>query len=105
LFGLLGQITACGTLAATGAGQERGDYGFNDNSTGHSDANISAAIRSRLINDSNINASHIQVRTEQGVVTLYGRVADESLRQRIIALCNNTSGVKQVRSRLTVDQD
>lgn len=102
---LLSQLSACGTLAATGAGRDSGNYGFNDNGTHHSDAGISATIRSQLINDSKINASQIQVRTEQGVVTLQGRVADESVRQRIISLCNNTPGVKRVNARLTVNQD
>lgn len=104
-FWMLSQISACGTLAATGAGRDSGDYGFNDNRAGHSDARISATIRSRLINDPKINASQIQVSTEQGVVTLLGRVADESIRQRIITLCNNTPGIKQVNARLTVSQD
>lgn len=102
---LLSQISACGTLAASGAGRDSGDYGFHDDGVGHSDTRISATIRARLINDPDINASHIQVSTEQGVVTLRGRVIDDAVRQRIIRLSNNTPGVKQVNARLTVSQD
>ncbi|MDR9436751.1 MAG: BON domain-containing protein [Thiohalophilus sp.] len=105
LFSLLSQIAACGTLAATGAGRDSGNYGFNDNRDGHSDTRISAVIRSRLINEPDINANQIYVSTKQGIVTLHGRVADKSTRQRIITLCNNTPGVKQVNARLTVSQD
>lgn len=102
---LISQITACGTLAATGAARNSGDYGFNDNRASHSDASISAGIRSQLISDPGINASHIQVSTRQGVVTLQGRVSNESDRERILRLCNNTPGVKGVDARLTLDQD
>ncbi|MDZ7804214.1 BON domain-containing protein [Thiohalophilus sp.] len=105
LFGLLSQITACGTLAASGAARDSGDYGFNDNGASHSDASISAAIRSRLINDPTINASHIRVSTERGVVTLQGQVANDAVRKRIIRLCDSTPGVKQVNARLTLGQD
>ncbi len=102
---LASQITACGTLAASGAGRDSGDYGFNDKRASHSDASISAEIRSQLISDPGINASHIQVSTHQGVVTLQGRVSNEAARERIRRLCNNTPGVKGVDARLTLDQD
>ncbi|MDY6980216.1 MAG: BON domain-containing protein [Pseudomonadota bacterium] len=102
---LISQLTACGTLAASGANRDSGEYGFNDTGTTHSDTSISAAIRSQLISDPGINASHIQVSTHQGVVTLQGRVSNESARERILRLCNNTPGVKGVDARLTLDQD
>ncbi|MFO8024610.1 BON domain-containing protein [Thiohalophilus sp.] len=103
---LAGQITGCGTLAATGAARDSGsEYGFNDNHSGHSDVRISAAIRSRLIVAPEINANQISISTKQGIVTLQGRVADATIRKRIISLCNTTPGVKQVNARHIVVQD
>lgn len=99
----LGQITACGTLAATDAGRGSNEFGFNDPAP-TSDASISASIRRQLINDPMINASRITVTTRQGVVSLEGRVKDADLRDRIIALCRQTRGVMQVNARLELEQ-
>lgn len=101
---VISQIAACGTLAATGSSRDSNNYGFNDSASTPSDASISAAIRRQLINDPGINASQISVSTAQGIVTLDGRVASAAIRDRIIMLCNRTSGVKQVNSRLRIDQ-
>jgi osmotically-inducible protein OsmY len=102
---LLGQISACGTLAASGAGGENSEFGFNDTAGTPSDASISSDIRRQLIDDPDINASNISVRTKQGVVTLEGQVASHDIRQRVIVVCNRTPGVKQVDNRLRIDQD
>lgn len=99
----LGQITACGTLAATNAGRDSNEFGFNDPAP-TSDASISASIRRQLINDPAINASQITVTTRQGVVNLEGRVKDAQLRERVIALCRQTPGVTRVNARLELDQ-
>ena len=99
------QISACGTLAATGGHNSSSEYGFDNNGTTPSDASISAAIRRQLIQDPAINAGRIAINTTEGVVTLSGEVRDEATRQRIISLCRKTPGVKQVIARLTSTQD
>ncbi|MFP3873542.1 MAG: BON domain-containing protein [Thiohalophilus sp.] len=99
------QITACGTLAATGGHNGSSEYGFDDNGTTPSDASIGAAIRRQLIQDPDINAGRIAINTKEGVVTLDGQVSDETTRQRIISLCRQTPGVKQVNARLKLTQD
>jgi len=99
------QISACGTLAATGGHNSSSEYGFDNNGTTPSDASIGAAIRRQLIQDPAINAGRIAINTTEGVVTLDGQVSDEATRQRIISLCRKTPGVKQVNVRLTLIQD
>lgn len=102
---LLLAISGCGTLAATGGHHGSNEYGFDNSSQAPSDASISATIRRQLINNADINASHISVATQHGVVTLHGMVRDGATRDRIIALCRQTAGVAQVNSRLTITQD
>jgi hypothetical protein len=94
LFLMILSMSACGTLAAGGAGRNNQQYGFDDASATPSDASISA-----------INANEITVSTDQGVVTLEGQVANTTIRDRILSICNGTTGVRQVVSRLKIDQD
>lgn len=105
LFLMMLSMSACGTLAAGGAGSNNQQYGFDDASATQSDASISAAIRRQLISDAIINANQITVSTEQGVVTVDGQVANTAIRERILSICNRTAGVRQVVSRLQVNQD
>ena len=67
---LIIQISACGTLAATGGHSGSSEYGFDNNGTTPSDASISAAIRRQLIQDPGINAGRIAITTAEGVVCL-----------------------------------
>ncbi|MDZ7663273.1 BON domain-containing protein [Thiohalophilus sp.] len=99
------QITACGTLAATGGHSGSSEYGFDSKGTTPSDASIGAAIRRQLIQDPDINAGRVAINTTEGMVTLDGEVSDEATRQRIISLCRKTPGVKQVNARLKLIQD
>ncbi|MGD8575522.1 MAG: BON domain-containing protein [Thiohalophilus sp.] len=98
-------MSACGTLAAGGAGRNNQQYGFDDASATPSDASISANIRRQLISDTAINANEITVSTDQGVVTLEGQVANTAIRDRVLSICNRTTGVRQVVSRLQINQD
>jgi|SRR5690348_3832288 hypothetical protein len=50
--------------------------GFIGDVTKVTDPQIESAIRERLASDSRIDAKHIQVNVEQGVVTLTGTVPD-----------------------------
>ncbi len=101
LFTLL-PLTACGTLAATGGQRHTSEYGFNKTTDTPSDASISASIRNQLIKNAAIPANRVMVQTEQGVVTLTGRVPNQAIAKRIIELSRKTKGVKRVESHLTV---
>jgi len=60
------------------------------------DAAITAKVKAKLAADGDINPFNIDVDTNEGVVTLQGRVAKEEVRTRAEQLARDTSGVKRV---------
>jgi osmotically-inducible protein OsmY len=64
------------------------------------DARITAAVKARLLRDSNLSAWKISVNTTQGVVTLSGTVSSVDNVGRAMALAMETEGVRQVISTL-----
>lgn len=66
------------------------------------DAAITANIKARLVADSNLKASEINVKTFKGVTQLSGFVADPSDRSRAVALAREVSGVVSVENEMRV---
>jgi hyperosmotically inducible periplasmic protein len=60
------------------------------------DAAITTKVKAKLAADGDINPFNIDVDTNEGVVTLQGRVAKEEARTRAEQLARDTSGVKRV---------
>ena len=60
------------------------------------DAAITAAVKAKLAADGDINPFNIDVDTNEGVVTLQGRVEKEAARTKAEELARETSGVKRV---------
>lgn len=60
------------------------------------DAAITAAVKAKLAADGDINPFNIDVDTNEGVVTLQGRVAKEEARTKAEQLARETDGVKRV---------
>jgi hyperosmotically inducible protein len=60
------------------------------------DAAITAAVKAKLAADGDINPFNIDVDTNEGVVTLQGRVAKEEARTKAEALARETDGVRRV---------
>ena len=60
------------------------------------DASITAAVKARLAADGDINPFNIDVDTNEGVVTLQGRVAKEEARSKAQTLASETDGVRRV---------
>jgi hyperosmotically inducible protein len=60
------------------------------------DAAITAAVKAKLATDGDINPFNIDVDTNEGVVTLQGRVAKEEARQKAEQLARETDGVSKV---------
>lgn len=60
------------------------------------DAAITAAVKAKLAADGDINPFNIDVDTNEGVVTLQGRVAKEEARSKAEQLARETDGVKRV---------
>jgi osmotically-inducible protein OsmY len=66
------------------------------------DATITAQVQTVLLNDPDIGASKIDVRTRGGVVAVAGTVANKTEEGRALALIHQVPGVKDVRSLLEV---
>ena len=99
--GLLG-----GCAAAVVGGAAAGGYyvGKDERSAGQiaEDAGITATINSRFVKDDLVKARTINVDTYNGVVTLYGNVANQSVADRAVAIARSVKGVRQVVSQLSI---
>jgi osmotically-inducible protein OsmY len=60
------------------------------------DAGITAKVKAKLAADGDINPFNIDVDTNEGVVTLQGRVAKNEARSKAEQLARDTDGVKRV---------
>ena len=60
------------------------------------DAAITAAVKAKLAADGDINPFNIDVDTNEGVVTLQGRVEKEAARTKAEQLARETDGVRRV---------
>lgn len=67
-----------------------------------SDTAITAAIKSKYALDKEVNASDITVETVNRRVTLTGTVPSAAVAERAISIAQNTNGVKEVISNLTI---
>jgi hyperosmotically inducible protein len=65
-------------------------------------AGLTTKIKAKMSLDDTIDATRIDVDTENGVVTLSGSVATEAQRTRAVQLARETNGVRQVVDRLRV---
>ncbi len=68
------------------------------------DAGVSTRVRTALLNDPQVAATAINVRSANGVVTLSGSVRSAAEAERAVAVARQTSGVSDVRSELAVTQ-
>jgi hyperosmotically inducible periplasmic protein len=60
------------------------------------DAAITAAVKAKLAADGDINPFNIDVDTNEGVVTLQGRVEKDEARTKAELLARETDGVRRV---------
>ncbi len=66
------------------------------------DAEVSARVKTALLNDAEIGTARIDVDTRGGVVTLSGRVASKEQEARAVALARAARGVTSVSSTLQI---
>lgn len=69
-----------------------------------SDAEITTAIKAKLLADQKTSALKIGVETTKGVVTLDGPVSGAAEKNEAIRLAKKTSGVKRVVSKLRIEK-
>ena len=66
------------------------------------DAEITTAVKTKLMGDKVARGTAIDVDTKAGVVTLSGSVPTQADKTRIGSLARRTKGVKRVENKLTV---
>jgi hyperosmotically inducible protein len=66
------------------------------------DSVISANVKAAILSDTLMNASHIEVTTSKGVVTLKGTVDSEPIIGRAMEVASNQKNVKSVKTDLIV---
>ncbi len=69
-----------------------------------SDAEITAAVKTKLLADKTVGGLKIDVDTTDGVVTLSGPVHSGTERAQALRLARNTKGVKSVKNKLVMEK-
>jgi osmotically-inducible protein OsmY len=92
-------ISLSAACASGGAGNSRSMSMPND------DASITAQVKTVLLNDPQVNATKIDVSSQNGVVTMSGTVRSKAEEDRAIQLARQVSGVKDVRSSLKIGSE
>ena len=92
---LLRIVLTCAVLAGSGCGATI--------DTTVSDASITAAVTTALLNDDRIDGTAIDVRTSGGVVRLTGAVASADDLSYVLALVRRVESVRAVESSIVVD--
>lgn len=69
-----------------------------------SDAEITSAVKTKLLADNLVGGFNIHVETDKGVVKLTGQVASAAEKAQAIKLARQTHGVKNVVNRLTIEK-
>jgi hyperosmotically inducible protein len=66
------------------------------------DSWITTKVNSKLAASPEVSMMNVAVQTDEGIVTLTGRVDDDASRRRAVQLARETEGVKSVRDLLKV---
>jgi osmotically-inducible protein OsmY len=66
------------------------------------DAEITAAVKTKLLGDKAVSGRKIDVDTEKGVVTLTGTVGSQAEKAEALRLAKTTAGVQNVVDKLTI---
>jgi len=66
------------------------------------DATLTASVKAKLLADGNVHGTDIAVDTDNGEVTLRGKVASEEQKELAGSIAVNTDGVREVHNRLSV---
>jgi osmotically-inducible protein OsmY len=94
-------VAATGGAAPTGSPEA--DAAVTQQPAPLDDDQITSMVQARFFLDPAVKARVIDVATANGVVTLRGKVANESERAQALLLARQTNGVGRVEDMLTVD--
>ena len=93
--------TACNREPDT-ARDRAPEAGAGTDTAENSDARISTSVQARFYSDEQVRGRHIDVHSENAVVTLRGTVDTEQARQRAVELARGVDGVQRVQDELEV---
>lgn len=68
------------------------------------DTEITAKVKTALLNESGLQSTKIKVSTEKGIVTLSGTVNTKENEMKAIKLAESTDGVNSVKNKLTMSK-
>jgi osmotically-inducible protein OsmY len=68
------------------------------------DAEITTAVKAKMAADSEVAAIQVDVNTNEGVVTLTGRVKTMDEKQKAVQIARETNGVKKVNDLIKVGE-
>jgi hyperosmotically inducible periplasmic protein len=68
------------------------------------DAEITTAVKTKLLADKTVGGKKIDVDTDKGIVTLTGPVKSATERRQAVRLAHETKGVKKVVNKLTIEK-
>jgi len=103
--------TAVGVMTASGAFAQSATQEAKDKTASAAqktaqvmtDAEITSAVKTKLLADTTVGGLKIDVDTNKGVVTLTGEVKSAAEKNQAIHLAKETAGVKKVVSKLTME--
>ncbi|MCI0411758.1 BON domain-containing protein [bacterium] len=111
-FGFLILVLSLASLIAIGCNKST-DQAYNEKEAEQpattedtidmADAEITASVKAKLMMDENVAARHVEVETENGIVTLRGTVVTQSEADRAMELAKSAEGVRLVHSYLKTD--
>ncbi|KKO47148.1 transporter [Arsukibacterium ikkense] len=82
--------------------ERKGGKNHDKNSSGLTDAKVATVVKTRLLFESEVSGTAINVDVENGVVMLKGEVASDSEKDLAGAIAKKTKDVKRVDNQLTV---
>ncbi|MGI9205649.1 MAG: BON domain-containing protein [Woeseiaceae bacterium] len=103
VFTSLSLAGCAGMLLGGGSTSERAPASRQSTSPTSADSAISGALRQKYSADREISQYGIGIRAVSGRVTLTGTVGSYEIRDRVVDIAENTSGVDSVDSRVIVN--
>jgi hyperosmotically inducible protein len=92
------------TASAATQAKEKTKEAVKATGTVLSDAEITTAVKTKLLADKDVGGMKIDVDTDHGVVTLTGPVTSATERAQALKLARQTKGVKKVVNKLSIEK-
>jgi osmotically-inducible protein OsmY len=84
---------------------EQAEKGLSEAAEDTKDASITAAVKLKLASDEQVSASRIEVETEDGVVSLNGTAASQTVADHAVEVAKSVEDVRTVRSFIRVTSE